>query len=149
MLAEQNLAPKLLYVSTENTVLGYFGYKVMVVMEFLEGQTAKEFEYVTLKDRSIWRRVHQDVKTAINILHAVDLVFGDLRGPNILIVEGRAKLVDFDWCGTAGKNRYPTDLNPKIKWPTGVVQGGLMQKDNDMEMISTMFKGIQDMIEEE
>jgi tRNA A-37 threonylcarbamoyl transferase component Bud32 len=32
--------------------------------------------------------VHEDVKRAIEILHNANLVFGDLRRPNIMIVDG-------------------------------------------------------------
>jgi hypothetical protein len=47
MLAERNLAPGLLYVSSESTDVEDFGYKVMIVMEFVAGQTAEKQGHVT------------------------------------------------------------------------------------------------------
>jgi tRNA A-37 threonylcarbamoyl transferase component Bud32 len=52
-------------------------------MEFLDGQTATE--YYRGLDRSRKDAVHEDVKRAIEILHDRNLVFGDLRKPNIII----------------------------------------------------------------
>jgi serine/threonine protein kinase len=151
LLAEHGLAPKLLHISSENGDPGHFGYRVMVVMEFLDGQTAEEFGLVMSKPRSIRGAVHSDVERAIKILHDADLVFGDLRKPNIMIVNGRGKLVDFDWCGRGGQDRYPRDLNTQIKWPSGVTLGGLMYKDHDLQMMTKIFSGtaVQDVIKEE
>ena len=42
LLAHHSLAPQVLYISIENTDTVEFGYKVMVMIEFLEGQTAKQ-----------------------------------------------------------------------------------------------------------
>ena len=41
------------------------------------------------------------VRRAIALLHAENLVFGDLRTPNVLIDDG-VKLIDYDWCGVDG-----------------------------------------------
>ena len=128
LLAEHGLAPQLLYISSENMDAGHFGYRVMVVMEFLAGQTAEDYQLVSSKRGSIWSDVSNDVKMAIETLHKADLVFGDLRTPNIIIVNGHAKLVDFDWCGREGQDRYPRDLNAGIEWPTVMLLAFRAQK---------------------
>jgi serine/threonine protein kinase len=94
LLAEHGLAPELLCVRTDNKDGRECGYRVMVVMEFLDGQTATE--YCRGLDQSTKDAVHQDVKRAIEILHNQNLVFGDLQKPNIMIADGHTKLVDFD-----------------------------------------------------
>ena len=104
LLAEHSFAPQLLYISSEDKDAGHFGYRVMVVMEFVDSQMAEDFNPVLSKPRSIWSAVCNDVKLAIETLHKADLVFGDLRTPNIMIVDGRGKLVDFDWCGREGQD---------------------------------------------
>ena len=151
LLAQHSFAPQLLYISSEDKDAGHFGYRVMVVMEFLDGRTAEDFDLALSKPRSIWSAVRNDVKLAIETLHKADLVFGDLRTPNIMIVNGRGKLVDFDWCGRVGQDRYPRDLNDDIKWPRGVERNGQMQKDHDLHMIEKIFgrTSLQSVIEEE
>ena len=47
-----------------------------------------------------------DIRRAMDLLHEKNLVFGDLRPPNILIKGDTALLVDFDWCGEEGKGKY-------------------------------------------
>jgi serine/threonine protein kinase len=136
LLAQHGLAPKLLWVKVDNSDVQECGYRVMVVMEFLDGCTA---EYCRALDRSTMDAVHEDVKRAIEILHNANLVFGDLRRPNIMIVDGHAKLVDFDWCGKDGVDRYPRDLNDEVEWADGVERQGLMQKSHDLQMLGSNF----------
>jgi hypothetical protein len=61
--------------------------------------------------------VIEDVRKAISILHEKNIVFGDLRRPNVLVKrviksggDGGgtwcAKLCDFDWTGKEGQGRY-------------------------------------------
>jgi len=59
------------------------------------------------------------VKDAIDIIHSNQLVFGDLRRPNILVGNDIAMLVDFDWCGKSGEGRYPSEINrdSSMGWP--------------------------------
>jgi RIO-like serine/threonine protein kinase len=51
-----------------------------------------------------------------------NIVFGDLRDPNILYdtSEARVVLVDFDWAGKDGESRYPAMLNPSNAWAEDV-----------------------------
>jgi len=58
------------------------------------------------------------VKDAIDIIYLNQLVFSDLRQPNILVGNDIAMLVDFDWCGKSGIARYPPEINrdPSMGW---------------------------------
>ena len=69
----------------------------------------------------------------MGLLQNEDIVFGDLRGNNILYVasEHRASLVDFDWAGKNGESRYPVTLNPgeyRKTWAEDVMPYGIMLK---------------------
>ena len=57
------------------------------------------------------------VRRAIALLHAENLVFGDLRTPNVLVDDG-VKLTDYDWCGVDGVDRYPFIIGDAIEWAT-------------------------------
>jgi len=78
--------------------------------------------------KSVWNlsaklpsAVCRDVEKALTWLHAKDIVFGDLRGPNILYdrSEDCAILIDFDWAGKK-HDRYSASLDVFIDWPEGV-----------------------------
>jgi hypothetical protein len=49
------------------------------------------------------------------------------------------KLIDFDWAGEAGVAKYPANMNPDIRWPEGAVDGQLIQKAHDLEMLSNFL----------
>lgn len=123
------LAPKLHYFGE---VQG--GMKV-VIMDFLTAKDAHHHFSV----QALLPSVRADIEKAKNILHNEGLVFGDLRRPNIMVVprQGTSELggmlVDFDWCGEAGKATYPYFLNVsgEIQWPDGVGPGGVMQTGHD------------------
>ncbi|KAG8902306.1 hypothetical protein FRB99_004645 [Tulasnella sp. 403] len=58
--------------------------------------------------KSIPDSVMSDVECAIKLLHAENIVFGDLRLPNVLAMKKEDEtysgmLVDFDWSGPAGQ----------------------------------------------
>ena len=50
-----------------------------------------------------------------------DLVFGDLRGPNIMVTKkGEVKLIDFNWAGIDGQAKYPSLITVALSmWPDG------------------------------
>jgi tRNA A-37 threonylcarbamoyl transferase component Bud32 len=52
-----------------------------------------------------------DLTRAVTALYARNMVHGDLREQNILVRDGRAFLVDFDWSGTEGEQMYPLFMN--------------------------------------
>jgi serine/threonine protein kinase len=131
LLATAGYAPELLYASTDDGEPTYGGLH-MIVMDFLPGKTAHD-EYSGDRLPPV---VMDDIKKAIETHHKEGLVFGDLRTPNIMVTEGRAKLVDFDWCGVNGAGKYPIDLNMDIRWHEGVKRGGVMRKEHDEYMLS-------------
>jgi hypothetical protein len=122
LLASAGLAPALHFCS--KIVGGGF----MVAMDRVDGRNA----YYAFKRRRLPESVLRDVKTrAGEKLHdAPGLVFGNLRRPNIMVVQSRDKgkgelrglLTDFDWAGSVGKAKYPATLNiSDIDWAGGVL----------------------------
>jgi Crinkler effector protein N-terminal domain len=93
--------------------------------------------------------VLKDVRDAVTILHNKGFVFGDLRWPNIVVVERktgandqrtiRGMLIDFDWAGKDGEVTYPHTINLlDIWWPHGVRGGRLIAKSHDLEMLGNL-----------
>ncbi|KAJ7850504.1 hypothetical protein B0H14DRAFT_2355645, partial [Mycena olivaceomarginata] len=134
ILAEMNLAPKLYHHCSVR------GGLVMVVMERVEGMMA-----------SHWAYHHQetplphfaDVRRAIEVLHHRNIVFGDLRLPNIMVCqhgegEARAVLVDFDWAAIAGRGRYPATLSDLNVWAPTVAPYGVMEMEHDIHMLKAI-----------
>lgn len=81
----------------------------MVVMDYIEGKTAAE--------SASWPGdAREKVEEAVRKLHAAQLVFWDLRGPNIIFSEGKVFLVDFDWAGKVNEARYPRNLSRSVTW---------------------------------
>ena len=70
----------------------------------------------------------------LRLLHNKDIVFGDLRDPNILYVDSddSAVLIDLDWAGTDGVSRYPATLNPGNAWAEDVFPYAIMRKAHDV-----------------
>jgi serine/threonine protein kinase len=140
ILTERNLAPELLYVGKVSQPPSQFHSMVrtllMVVMEFLSGSTAQDVFYKAPLPSPVFK----DVWAAIKILHERDIVFGDLRRPNIMVLKASAKLVDFDWCGKDGEAKYPVNLNDlgDISWHPDVQRGSTMRKEHDLFMLRTL-----------
>lgn len=106
----------------------------MVVMGYIDRQTAHQ-QY---GDQPLPLYIFVQAAEAIGILHAQNIVFGDLRRPNIMITDDdRVRLIDFDWCGVHGEHTYPFTLNDArnttngIDWDSGVKRGGKMMKVHD------------------
>ncbi|KDN33010.1 hypothetical protein RSAG8_13901, partial [Rhizoctonia solani AG-8 WAC10335] len=112
LLAKENLAPELLYD-------GVISDKTTIV----------RFHYVLPK------------MSKSKLLHAQDIVFGDLRKPNVMLTRdatGRvigAKLIDFEWCGKHLKERYPSSMNKPIMWASGVGPRALLDKAHGTEKL--------------
>ncbi|KAG8743497.1 hypothetical protein FRC10_011970 [Ceratobasidium sp. 414] len=129
MLVPKGLAPKVLYYNADCS----HGGLRMIYIEFRG--TAGLRELTTLR---------QNIRDALTILHGADLVFGDLRPPNILVVkptdgEPRGMLVDFDWRYKENDGRYPAGINMELTWANGVAKGGSMLKRHDVEMFEKLF----------
>jgi serine/threonine protein kinase len=78
LLAESDLAPKLLYHGPCPADQRIF----MVIMEYVDGPTIAVAKRDL--DEETMEKVRSQVKTAIKLLHDHNFVFGDLRLPNIM-----------------------------------------------------------------
>jgi len=98
----------------------------MVVMEYIDGKSVWQMR----EDKTpVPVIVYEMARKAVDLLHDNDIVFGDLRDPNILVTpEGHVLLIDFDWPGRDGESRYPASLNPGNNWAEDVLPYGIMQK---------------------
>ncbi|KAG8924840.1 hypothetical protein FRC02_010152 [Tulasnella sp. 418] len=138
LLAQQGLAPRLLYV---DPALDTLNYNVdvhglgpwMVVMEYVGSCLPK----ATLSEDDK-PRIIKAIESAINMLHDEGWVFGDLRPVNVMINKNKGiYLVDFDWCGRHSEARYPECINISgaIKWHKDVKPVSLMKKEHDEFML--------------
>ena len=141
LLADINLAPKLLYCSADDPNAPDLRDLIMVVMEWVEGKTAQDLFALQVLPKCILKQVKQ----AIEVLHENNIVFGDLRKPNIMLIPSlgseqvTVKLVDFDWCGVHGEECYPKTLNDvEIRWHCEVKRGGIMKKLHDTHMMDNL-----------
>ncbi|KAG8743970.1 hypothetical protein FRC10_011044 [Ceratobasidium sp. 414] len=141
MLVSEGLAPRVLYYKADFS----HGELHMIVMEEVPCVTLEQYTAAHGTAGLLGlTALQKDIRDALTILHGADLVFGDLRPPNILVVaqtdgEARGMLVDFDWCDKENDGRYPAGINEKIKWVDGVVKGGLMSKEHDVKMFEKLF----------
>ena len=151
LLADAGMAPRLLYcglLDGENDVRNtgshakgritggglYLGPMRMVVMDYIEGTTAAE--------SASWPgSAREKVEEVVQKLHAAQLVFGDLRGPNIMFSEGKALLIDFDWAGKVNEARYPRNLSRSVRWPeeAGELEMKPILMDHDRFMLEQLF----------
>ncbi len=133
LCASKRLAPKLLYAGNK-VINGWW----IIVMEYIQGVTL----YNAKMNDEEYLNVLQDVNRAIELLHESELVFGDLRPTNIMVYKNhektRAMLVDFDWCGKHKNGRYPSSINPVIKWPKGVKDWALLDKTHDIYWLNML-----------
>lgn len=133
IVAAAGLAPRLRFVGA------LCGGGKMVVMDDANGEPAS----VALQSLKVLpSTVMDDLKSALHILHANDLVYGDLRLPNIIVrQEGsqwRASLIDFDWSGAAGAVCYPPNLNTPAFWGIGAGPCLPILKEHDLGMLELL-----------
>ena len=152
LLAAASMAPRLLYCGqldgksdvrggaescTEDDVnLGglYDGPMHMVVMGYIEGNTADK--------QSVWPEdACVETEKAIRTLHDAQLVYGDLRAPNIMFSGDKVFLIDFDWAGKVGKVYYPRNLSSRVEWPEEVEKLEMkpILKEHDLFMLDKLF----------
>ena len=124
LLADADLAPKLQFCER------VIGDLYMVVMDRVDGTSVWQLQE---DNKPVPATVWKDIDRAMRILHAADIVFGDLRDPNILYLASKAcaMLVDFDWPGKDGECRYSATLNPSNAWPEDVSPYNIMRKAHD------------------
>ena len=119
----------------------------MVVMDLIDGRSA----YHRFKHQKLPQTVLNDVKRALEILHAHDLVFGDLQRHNIMVVNSSDKgdeeqhglLVGFDWGGNVGEAKYPATFNMsgEVDWVDGVAPEVEIKKEHDLGMLEKLVDG--------
>ncbi|KAF8597082.1 hypothetical protein BDV93DRAFT_479692 [Ceratobasidium sp. AG-I] len=143
LLADKSLAPALLFHSPTPSYGGLW----MIVMEFCGEGFDAYFNAHPKLELSAREHVRSQVREALDILHGANLVFGDLRRPNVLVVPGAdgklgVRLVDFDWCGKEGQALYPAALNQGegMRWAGGAEKRSVIEKEHDNEMLELLFK---------
>ena len=140
ILAEKGRAPRLLYHGSMHFYTEQPSYDSvsMVVMEYIDGDT---FALAKSKmSKGMIRTVRTELKNALTLLHEKQLVFGDLRPPNVMITkEKKVMLIDFDWAGIAGLVQYPHQLSSAVKWPEGVQALGPIRQEHDLAMLDKLF----------
>ena len=140
LLAQHGFAPELIYDGTEGP---FYGGLSMIVMDYVEGITLSE-SLATPPFLAHQDAVIASIRTAVGLLHTNDLVFGDLRTPNILLDnDGQVKLIDYDWCGVHGVGQYPFIIGDAIEWASGVGPLTTMHKEDDLHMLGRLIDNIQ------
>lgn len=131
LLAGHGLAPALIHCERMDSLGGLW----VLVMDYVDEVQGGKKEWIV-----------QDVERALKLLHEANIVFGDLRDPNILRVrrEGYvgAMLVDFDWAGVEGEVRYPMGINLEVSWAPGTDPDELIMKEHDQYMFDEFKKGL-------
>ncbi|KAJ3795293.1 hypothetical protein GGU11DRAFT_792639 [Lentinula aff. detonsa] len=140
LLADVKLAPRIHYCSFEEEI-GMW----VVVMDYIQGDSCC--------NRKLTKPQKDSLAKAIGILHENDLVFGDLREPNVIITEGENEvcLVDFEWCGPCvdikegdrvvqARVCYPSDISmvPSMDWALGVGRDQVIMKEHDLYRLEKM-----------
>ncbi|KAI0628162.1 hypothetical protein C8Q77DRAFT_475091 [Trametes polyzona] len=134
LLADHSLAPKLWFCEKVPSV----GMYVIVMDHLKDRQDAA--------DRTMTATEHAALGNAVKLLHDQDLVFGDLRGPNVLLSDDGPVLIDFEWCGEEGVVCYPEDINMEdaIGWHPDVFPGGKIKKEHDLHMLDVLGSEIKE-----
>ncbi|KAG9227827.1 hypothetical protein CCMSSC00406_0008649 [Pleurotus cornucopiae] len=104
---------------------------LLIAMEYLSGTTVNGLT----ADQWQACKVQSNVGNIVKVLHDNGLVFGDLRTPNIMYLNGSFKLIDFDWAGKEGEARYPPFLSTVIPWPLGTQPSALITREHDLEWL--------------
>ena len=131
LLAMTGLAPRLHFCER------VIGDLYMVVMELVDGKSIWQLREENVPLPAV---ISEEVSKAVGLLHENNIVFGDLRDPNILYDESkdRVVLVDFDWPGLDGESRYPATLNPSNAWEEGVSPYSIMRKAHDLWQVQRL-----------
>ena len=110
----------------------------MVVMERVDGKSVWQLQEEGIPLPAI---ISKRVSKAVHLLHEHNIVFGDLRDPNILYDESknRVALVDFDWAGRDGESRYPPTLNLSNAREEDVSPNSVMRKAHDLWQVKRLM----------
>ena len=90
--------------------------------------------------------IQPKTEEALSVLHAGGFVHGDIRSPNLLMdpITARVYIVDFDWDGKQDVARYPTNLNPEVKWirPPLLLRNKVIMASDDTFMLQNELSGL-------
>ena len=94
----------------------------VVVMDVVKGRHVDDLTDLL---EEVLKRLRETIET----LHAEKIVYGDLRGPNVMVADDgqggmRGMLLDFDWAGEEGVALYPVDVNMDAAGWHWDVEGG-------------------------
>ncbi|KAL5514693.1 hypothetical protein ACEPAG_2009 [Sanghuangporus baumii] len=133
LLEEAELAPKLYYFT--RLVSGH----CMVVMDYIDSpplsDSLKQENYLEICDR---------VGEAVELLHEKNFVFGDFRPQNIVLdAKKRPLLIDFDFTGMHGVDRYPASWDTKEHHPD-VRRHEIMYKEHDDFLLDKLRRLLKD-----
>jgi RIO-like serine/threonine protein kinase len=106
----------------------------MVVMEYIDSETLDQVKWIPPTFMG-------QIRCALDVLHGQGYVFGDLRGPNVMITKNEeVKLIDFDWAGIHAKSQYPLLISRNLMWPAGVEALSLMKTEHDDDMLAQLLQ---------
>ncbi|KAJ6486913.1 hypothetical protein C8R45DRAFT_930490 [Mycena sanguinolenta] len=123
---KSSYAPALLYCQRHDHVGGL----VVVIMDWCPDSPAKQLTPLA----------EIRLREAISLLHSADLVFGDLRPPNVMLNGDNIAIIDFDWAGKEGEVSYPIIINMNaITWPSGVDHKAFRDVAQRYELVRRTF----------
>ncbi|KAJ3796359.1 hypothetical protein GGU11DRAFT_831818 [Lentinula aff. detonsa] len=148
-MVDKRLAPKLL---TCESLGEKYGNLLLVVMEFVEGQTLHDAYDST---EPLPENVRYGVRKALDVLAQGDFVFGDLRRPNVMLenenenenedeeledpLEKRIRFIDFDWAGREGSDlRYPFHLASVVRKASGALENDPITRAHQDKMFENL-----------
>jgi serine/threonine protein kinase len=139
LLASEGLAPQLFHAPRDGDPTSpTAGGRYMVVMEYVEGKTLDDQDL----DDETRGHICDELKKALEILHKENIVFGDLRSPNVILRgENKPLLIDFDWAAIEMFGRYPDTMNGDIEWHPEAYAGCPMKKEHDRHMLEMLRAG--------
>ena len=138
------LAPQLLYC--DKIAHGF----TMIVMEDLQGDTLDVLSAPISDD--VATAIDRDIAPAIGLLHANNLVHGDVRGSHVVIQRSttrdhedgttRAYLLKFNWALEEGEARYPgfNMMDESVEWvaPVKGLRHRQIEKAHDIWMLGKL-----------
>ncbi|KAF9787380.1 hypothetical protein BJ322DRAFT_1055045 [Thelephora terrestris] len=114
------------------------GDMFMVVMQYISPSDGMALADI-LPPRPNADAVRPHISKALDLLHAKEFVFGDLREQNVMYLsDGRILLVDFDGVGVHETSRYSVCLNPEAG--LGVRRNQIMEKSHDLENFERLMR---------
>ena len=95
-------------------------------------------ESILKMDRSVKER---QLNYILESLTQENFVHGDLRQTNVFWDQERDHviLIDFDWSGKNGIERYPMDMNPDVGWHPGATTNEVLMFEHDAFWISSLL----------